>query len=448
MKKGINKVFHSLHTFSSEDDHLIRSTNHPKIFYRFNIIGLFVILISLISLSGGTILMYHILDSNHKFFSFPIGLFFGFVVTLIYLFLLYTITPPLLKDKKNYKSFDQEVSLKNKDSSENRDIFIQWLTLSIITRILFILIFACIIYQPFNVMFFKSTINSDLQTFKTLKKADLIIRSDSVLIEREIQFYSILKQKESVEGKTYSTQGLDEKITRDSLFLDEGRTLIHLIEQGIHVAENESKLSKLLYSEIQSDSLFVNQILSNNNREILQIIQVLEEKNISHTKILASLQNTDFYIKQIRLVYEKNPISYFFTLLFSFLFIYPIYLKFNVRNIDLGDGLTFYHKKHEIEHEFVLRSYQIFKDEYELTLNQVKEKNKAELLNNLSPYFLQLNECGVNHKARNYNQRIDDRFGFKIERYEKYEDPPFNLKIKRENKVIKNSLTLIQEVWS
>lgn len=98
------KLFRSLHILSGEDYEIIRKLNVKEINYSFNWIGFCVLIISISCLVSATNFIFHVMEGAHRFLSIPIGIFWGFTVTTIYILLLYTITPPLLIDKSILKS--------------------------------------------------------------------------------------------------------------------------------------------------------------------------------------------------------------------------------------------------------------------------------------------------------------------------------------------------------
>ena len=60
------------------------------------------------------------------------------------------------------------------------------------------------------------------------------------------------------------------------------------------------------------------------------------------------------------------------------LFIFPIYLKFNIRKVKKNEKEVFYKFKEEYERKLVLEHYQKFKNNFENTLTIKMFKNKTD----------------------------------------------------------------------
>lgn len=135
MNKTINQLRLFLCTFSGEDDFIIRRC--PKeIQLSFAAIGFFVILIFIGCFISATTFTYSIFDQN-ALISAPFGIFWALMISLIYLLLLYTITPPILPNRnKKAQSLSNDLN-----SSNENNIF----SITMLLRVVFMLLMAIIL---------------------------------------------------------------------------------------------------------------------------------------------------------------------------------------------------------------------------------------------------------------------------------------------------------------
>lgn len=130
--------FNQLWKFSGEDYTIIAKCNGTIKLY-FSLIGLFVFFILINCFLSA---LYFTENVFHNLFAdIGIGLIWGYIVTNLYVLLLYTITPALLPLKERKKS-------KTKISPIN-------LNFSMVIRILLVMVLGVITAQPINIFFFK-----------------------------------------------------------------------------------------------------------------------------------------------------------------------------------------------------------------------------------------------------------------------------------------------------
>ncbi len=143
MKKNSFKVF--LCKFSGEDVYLVQSLQNEKILNAFAFIGFFVFVIFIGCFTSVTYFAFTIFKGNY-ITDLLFGLFWGLVISVIYIFLLYTITPALLPTKfKHGKSSINIVDLKKLNFTPSGFF-------SVFYKYLFILIISIIVSQPLNVL--------------------------------------------------------------------------------------------------------------------------------------------------------------------------------------------------------------------------------------------------------------------------------------------------------
>jgi len=145
MKYSVYKLFWIL---SGEDYRIIKRCN-LELRKLFGFIGVFVTLIfSLCFLSS-----YYAFTQlfNNLYIGIPIGLFFAWMITNLYLLLLYTLSKPVLPNTSNTSA----------------KFF------SIAVRIAFLIFIAVMMSKPLETMLFKNQLNEIIEDFKLEKFSDL-----------------------------------------------------------------------------------------------------------------------------------------------------------------------------------------------------------------------------------------------------------------------------------
>jgi hypothetical protein len=149
----MKKIRDKLCVFSGEDYSIIRMCNFKIQFY-FSLIGSFVIVILIFCFLSAYLFTDSLFHTPIQ--DFGIALIWGFIVTNLYILLLYTISPSFLpiglkKVKLNIVS--------------SKSILIN---ASLILRIIILIILAIITAQPFNVVLLSNSNNNYAFTIKTL----------------------------------------------------------------------------------------------------------------------------------------------------------------------------------------------------------------------------------------------------------------------------------------
>lgn len=472
MFKRISKAYRSLHLLSGEDYRIIQALNNQKINRNFNIIGFCVLVISLLCLFSAGIFMFNIFDGVGKLMSVPIGIFWGFTITTIYILLLYTITPPLLRDRTMIKRKNRKISADSIILNNAKKIT-DWLTFSMFLRLAFILVFAVIIAQPFNVLFFGKLIKPDIETYKMRFKAEMILNSDSFKIAEEqklhAEFYQnlslhILSKSDSIQALENLTE-IDKKIKTDLDYLLKSIVLKNSLEKLENNFDKKAKIlkeyrisefSQLAEMEIESDLKFTDELkVKNFSNPELQLIfkvysenvkSIIDEKNAYNLKTTSLIDGNNFYLRQIIMLNQNTSAAKVSNLCFLLLFVLPIYLKFQIRKVKPNVEEVFYKYKEKFEREIVTKNYENFKINFGKTLTTknaiAKERFKISLqesLNNLEKYKPQT--------AATIRRNIEERYDRTFNYYEKYLDPPFNLKDKKKNIVEISEQSFIDDVW-
>lgn len=138
MSSLLKVIRNRLCTFSGEDYTIIQKCNEKVQFY-FSLIGLLVLVILLCSFASA---LYFTENLFHSVIAdISVGIVWGYIITNMYVLLLYTISPPLLPKR-----------LRKKQSQKTGDF--EW-NVSMGIRILIVTLLAIIIAQPLNVLILK-----------------------------------------------------------------------------------------------------------------------------------------------------------------------------------------------------------------------------------------------------------------------------------------------------
>lgn len=455
-----SKAHKTLHIFSGEDINIIKKLNDPKLNFRFNLIGLFVMIICIGCLLSSAIFIFNILDGADKLWSIPIGIFWGFSVTMIYILLLYTITPPLL--------LDRSMLLKSSSSKNNNKILwinfkklTKWFSASMLLRIGFILIFALIIAQPINYMLFNHLVKTDIELHKMNYKSDLIYLSDSSSIVEEKNLYQEFHSKLKLFNfnKSDSLNLAEKTLDINQKNLDDQKFLLQSAEIKLKIDKISKKVNKkseavknqliedryvLTQEQINSDSLFLSNGSEMNfmNVDIQNLYlkyfkgmnQMIEKKHFNNQNVSELIDSNRFYLRSIIFLNQKSFLVKVFNLLFVLLFVIPIYFKIEIRRLKLKNNPGFYEFKEKYEVDFVTSYYKSFKLRFEEQLRDNYRFYHQRALTNLQK-DLELLQSKMPEKAELKKIEISNRYQYKAELYEKYLDPPFNLKDKNDHRV-------------
>lgn len=455
--KFLQKAIKPLHILSAEDFVLIKAINDPRLNKKFNWIGFLVSLVSLFSLVSVFLLTYNILDSHLKYLSYPISILFAIIVTLIYVFLLYTITPPLLFDK----SMVRNTKKKKKQSSASQHFFEWLLSFSVLIRLIFILIFSLLIAQPLNAFLFEKSIQDDLFILKTKNVASVILINDESTIINEHRTYqnfqdslALIRLNDNVENIS-KLEFINEKILSDTLFLFQSNVLLEKLNSDsvLNKLSIAYELKTSIKNEIRSDSIFREKLINfkskiekpSINHFTTKIKTQIDEKVDSHKTIFKVLNSNQYYIQKIKLL-SKSLLTWGVSLLVFLLFLTPIYMKFTLRNVKTLKNEYYYDKKEKIVNEIVKTEYKKFTQKYTYTLNEINKKNYVRHLTEIEEFLYQLKKIDE-QKEKQIREEIDNYYNQKkFEFYNHFVDPPFNLLPKHKNKKQISSQTIIDSI--
>jgi Domain of unknown function (DUF4407) len=206
---------------SGEDEFIIKKCS-LKIQKRFELIGFCVVFIFFECFLSATFFTYSLFENSH-WVSLPMGIIWGAIVANIYLLLLYTISPALLP-----------VATKNKKTIHKSILSSNFISLSMLLRLGFMLFLAFIIAQPFNVCLLSSNVEESLYKHKIIEKSKMFLGANKLLIKDEMtalknfnfNVENRLNQEDSLLVKNKILL-IENKINNDNLFLKQ-TTLILL----------------------------------------------------------------------------------------------------------------------------------------------------------------------------------------------------------------------------
>lgn len=151
MRSLFDILSNTLYKLSGEDYTIIRKCQ-PKVRYYFLAIGAFVLAVLIccfVSALSFTENLFHNVIAD-----VGIGMVWGYVVTNLYVLLLYTITPTLLPVKERKKSAKKTQAFR--------------LNVSLVLRILLVLLLAIITAQPLNILLLRPDTTTYTWTIKEL----------------------------------------------------------------------------------------------------------------------------------------------------------------------------------------------------------------------------------------------------------------------------------------
>lgn len=167
--------------------------------------------------------------------------------------------------------------------------------------------------------------------------------------------------------------------------------------------------------------------------------------------ILILKPNTIQFVHDIKFLLNNNPLSWVINFLAIGIFIYPIYLKYTVRNLGM-----FYLKKETIEKKIVEDDYVKFKEDYRSTFKIKINEYNQNLKNKLFPFLEKLNSINDKYRLEQRkslyekirNELIKELNEPPIEKYEYWADPPYRTIPKSKSKNILLEKDLLKQIYN
>ncbi len=432
MKSNSNFLQDFFLKFSGEDFQMINRSNTANAFVG---IGVFVFLIFLTCCISGFSFLYNAFQGN-ILLSVPIGIFWGLLIAVIYVFLIYTITPILLPTPvKKKAAVIGEVKPLVFDNN-----------ISFFLRYAFIIFLSIIVAQPLNVLVLKKSSQRSLERYKIEYKLNEILSSDSSFVKKETEYRNkfeerikILNISDSVSLRR-SYQIIEQKVNNDVQTLAEGTSYKNQLEKLKILPFSKKNQQKFddLYSNIETllsdekkeDDDFLDNIgqIDFNNSYLkndfetykIHITTVIKEKKEHYEKLENLINKSNFYITTMKIILKENPLSWFIILFAIFLFSYPIYQKYRI-----GKKTSFFKTKQHLEISFVEKNYNSHLTQYGIklqkkleSLNQESEKNIFRELEKLKKY----SPLKYENMLSEIQKEINDVFE---EKYQFWKNPPF-----------------------
>ncbi len=460
MIRVVNWLRLSLFTFSGEDDYIIRRCN-KRIQLAFAGIGLSVLIIFMGCWVSASSFTAQLFEGSSKLMSLPIGILWALLVANMYLLLLYTISPTLLPVSKKRNQ------TKSKQSEEGATGRKSPFTASLIFRVSFISLLAVIIAQPLNVLLLSSFAERSLSAYKIEYRVNVIIGADSLLINNEVQsqakFYKRFKSKylnDSIAAQQ-NINLLNEKVLNDQTFLARSTKLLDSLKQlnKLSFSKNHEKcdslgalLTELLDNELKSDSEFVASIDDMQYDDKLlqadfdkykeELKTAISSKIRNYNRLDGSLSKSNFYVKNIQILLNENPIAWVLTISICLIFLGPIYLKFSIRNLS-----GFYEEKGRIEHRMVLDAYNNFKTEFSKILELKTSDYNHKSWQSIMQQIAGLKKVDADKYHELSVEIKKDLQEEPIIKYEYWADPPFRTKRKSATKHFSSETDLLRHIY-
>lgn len=240
--------------FSGEDFTIIRLCN-SKIQLYFSLIGF---LVSAILFSSFASAMYFTDQLFHNLIlDIGVGIIWGYIITNMYVLLLYTISPPLLPNKANAKEKIKTNTFK--------------LNSSMILRIFVVMLLAIIIAQPLNVLVLKPDSTAFASDIKLLLNTNIFAIPITLFVIGIFLLPIILKYNIRKFDEFYEIKAKKEK----QFILDEYKVFKN--QYAYLLKENISRLNKIVSENLKHH---LNELEKNNYDSYKKILNEIDNKLI------------------------------------------------------------------------------------------------------------------------------------------------------------------------
>ncbi len=448
--------------FSSEDIYFIerfindkKGTPESRIKYYFLVIGIAVLIFFICSTVSITFFILNILEGYLRILSIPIGVFIGLLLSNIYLFLLYTITPTLFNtvDKKKRKN----TKLKDvKNTYQNTSIF----SFSFLFRAIFIVFIALIIAQPLNVALF---INmnifhlgdkeiTQIEYYKTESLIKSYLTVDSQYTESEKKIFNTLaiynnylnnqdaNLYNEIKGKT-----IYDEITINKLntFKNELQDLnSNFIKRKVYSLKTHHKLIEVnsFIEEITlNDQNFLAFLQENTNIKniffknyIDNSIPLFIDKIKNHLDLKNILEKNNLYTLKIKYLLGNNFFAFILTVLVAITFCLPVFAKFLIRK-----KFNYYKFRGSFENSIINDIYIQHCQTYNQTLYDKVSESYNQVIHRLGNQLELIRPLNFKRYLELKNQITNDSVVPTIEKYQYWADPPF--RTERKSEIFRNS---------
>ncbi len=257
MNSTIQKIRDRLCIYSGEDYAIIRKCN-TKIQFYFSVIGGFVMAILLCCFISAYFFTDHLFNSI--FLDFGVALVWGYIVTNMYLLLLYTISPTILPLKQRHKN--------------NNKIELPIYNISFLLRIILIILLAIVTAQPLNILILRPFTTTYAQDIKLLLSNNSISWLITFFVCCIFLLPIYLKYSIRKFGDFYEKKAEIEKRIIEDDYTEFKNHYNHLLEQNI------SKYNKSVWEGVLPYLNKLDKIeATNQNRHFTEIKEELVNEN-------------------------------------------------------------------------------------------------------------------------------------------------------------------------
>lgn len=148
------------------------------------------------------------------------------------------------------------------------------------------------------------------------------------------------------------------------------------------------------------------------------------------------------FANDIRGLLAHNFWAWVTTILVVFVFLLPIYLKYNITKFG-----EFYEKKSEIERRIIEDDYKDFKQDYKRILGINISKYNQLVWGNLMPYLNRLEKVNPLSFQHHYGEIDKELTREEIEKYEYWANPPYRTAQKSQLKKLLSEQDLLKHIY-
>lgn len=255
MNPILNAIRNRLCKFSGEDYTIIQKCGNKVQLY-FSLIGLLVLVILLCSFASALYFTDHLF--HNIIADIGVGIVWGYIITNMYVLLLYTISPTLLPTKERKKQKEKTYPFK--------------LSYSMGIRIFIVLLLAIIIAQPLNVLILKPDSTTFALDIKELLATNPLATIITLVVVGIFLFPVYLKYTIRKLGEFYEKKAeIKKKIIQDD-YRDFKKEYQHIFEEKTSVYNERlkntlnpllTKLSQIINEEPKEERIELFQKISN-----------------------------------------------------------------------------------------------------------------------------------------------------------------------------------------
>lgn len=273
------------------------------------------------------------------------------------------------------------------------------------------MLLAIVIAQPLNYSLLSFSVETHLEKHKIKERVKLYSLTNKHLIVSELnnqnefnaKIKATLLYDETNQLKT-KLDSIDFKINNDKIFLQKAEKKVkeldniesHLFltsKENIQKTKLINEIEVLLDNQVSSDYYLINylntfalsgKIKIDFDKYKNQLIDLTNDKIDNYNKLNRLLNNSNFYIKTIKILLTKNILSWILTSAICLIFLLPIIFKYKVRTISSN---LFLQEQNEDKDLIKLREQLINTTDFNWLKKKLKSINAREI--KTSDYYFQ-----------------------------------------------------------